>query len=82
MRGSGDPATGIICPSRPQHVRDRDALGPRRDRGIERGERPVVVAVVAGIDERNLDAISVAQRVQRPDPDRVLMGAVVTTRPP
>ena len=41
--------------------------------GVERGERPVVVAIVAGIDERELDAVAVAQRVQRPDAAGVLV---------
>ena len=74
VRELGDPGDRHDRPGRPQHVRDRDQPGPGRDRGIERGERPVVVAIVAGVDERDLDAVSVAQRVQRPDAAGVLVG--------
>ena len=58
----------------PQDVRDRDEARVGGDRGVEGGDRPRVVTVVAGVDERDLHAGPVAQRVQRPDPARVLVG--------
>ena len=49
----GDPGDGQDRAGRPQDVRDRDEPGVGRDRRVEGGERPLVVAVVAGVDERD-----------------------------
>ena len=69
-----DPGDGQDRAGRPQDVRDRDEPGVGRDRRIERSERPFVVAVVAGVDERDVHAIPVAQRVQRAGRAGVLVG--------
>ena len=60
---------------RPQDVRDRDEPGLGGDGGVEGGDRPCVVAVVAGVDERDVHAEPVAERVQRTEPARVLVRA-------
>ena len=69
-RDPGDRHDGT---GRPQHVRDRDEAGVGRDGGFEGGQRPVVVAVVAGVDEGELDPEPVAQGVQRSDAAGVLV---------
>ena len=46
----------------------------RGDGGIEGGDRPLVVAVVARVDECDVDAEAVAERVERPEGAGVFVG--------
>ena len=64
-RARRSPATGRTAPGRPQRRATRDTSRvPGVIARVEGGERPLVVAVVAGVDERELDAVPVAQRVR------------------
>ena len=81
MGDVGDGPDGHDGAGRPQDMRDRDEPGVGGDGGVEGGDGPGVVAVVARVDEREVDVVAVADRVERADPARVLVG-VVTARPP
>ena len=72
MGDLGDLGHGQDRAGRPGHVRQRDEAGARRDRGLERGDRPRIVAVIAGIEHLDRGRASVAERVQRADPARML----------
>jgi hypothetical protein len=73
MRDRGDLADRQHRAGRPGHVRQRHEARAGRDRGVERGHRPRIVAIVAGLDQDEVGARSIAQGVQRPDASGVLM---------
>ena len=75
MRELGDRGDRQDRAGRPGHVRDRDQPRIRRDRGVEGGQRPGVVAVVAGVDDLELGDATIAQRVERPQSTTVFMSS-------
>ena len=67
-------ATGMTAPVVQSTCEIETSRVSGRDRRVEGGEGPRVVAVVTGVDELDLDAGAVAQRVQRAERARVLVG--------